>query len=171
MGGNPHPISRRKAGTPNKVSTARVERALAAGRKLPPDELLRNAEDCRAQVARFAPSRLDMSTGLREANPNYDGELYRNWLADERDALKAAAPYYAPRLMAVAVKTMQDEDKDEHGDPRQVMWEIYKQMRERGEIGMKVIAPPPAKANGGGQPVTIDAKVEEEEDNGDGVAT
>jgi hypothetical protein len=25
------------------------------------------------------------------------------------------------------------------GDPRQVMWEIYKQMRERGEIGLKAL--------------------------------
>jgi hypothetical protein len=28
-----------------------------------------------------------------------------------------------------------------HQDPRQVMWEIYKQMRERGEIGLKALPP------------------------------
>jgi hypothetical protein len=31
---------------------------------------------------------------------------------------------------------------EQHGDPRQVMWEIYKTMRERGEIGLKALAPP-----------------------------
>jgi hypothetical protein len=28
-----------------------------------------------------------------------------------------------------------------HQDPRQVMWEIYKQMRERGELGLKALPP------------------------------
>jgi hypothetical protein len=28
-----------------------------------------------------------------------------------------------------------------HPDPRQVMWEIYKTMRERGEIGLKALPP------------------------------
>jgi hypothetical protein len=28
---------------------------------------------------------------------------------------------------------------DNHPDPREVMWEIYKQMRERGEIGLKAL--------------------------------
>ena len=158
----------RVKGTPNRLAATRLERAEREGRKLPPDELLRNAEDCRARVAYFAPSRMNMDTGQREANPNHDLEEYRRWLADERDALKAAAPYYAPRLMAVAVKTMQDVDgQQDHADPRQVMWEIYKQMRERGEIGLKAL--PPAKANGK-QPITIEAKAEDDDD-GDGVAT
>ena len=30
---------------------------------------------------------------------------------------------------------------EQHGDPRQVMWEIYKTMRERGEIGLKALPP------------------------------
>lgn len=167
---NPHPASRRKPGVPNKASSSRINRALEAGRALPPEELLRNAEDCRAQVARYAPSRMNMDTGLREANPHYNDEDYDRWLAAERDALKAAAPYYAPRLMAVAVKTMQDVDgRQDHADPRQVMWEIYKTMRERGELGLKAL--PPVKANGSNrQSVTIEAKAEEEDD-GDGVAT
>jgi hypothetical protein len=34
--GNPHPVGRRKAGVPNKVNTARVERAVREGKRLPP---------------------------------------------------------------------------------------------------------------------------------------
>jgi hypothetical protein len=164
---NPHPVSRRKPGVPNKASSARIGRALADGRKLPPEELLRNAEDCRAMVALYAPSRMNMDTGLREANPRHNEDDYDRWLAAERDALKAAAPYYAPRLMAVAVKSMQDVAEQDHADPRQVMWEIYKTMRERGEIGLKALAPPPAKTNGGCH--AIEATVVKE-DNGDGEA-
>jgi hypothetical protein len=30
---------------------------------------------------------------------------------------------------------------EQHGDPRLVMWQLYKQMRERGEIGLKALPP------------------------------
>jgi hypothetical protein len=33
------------------------------------------------------------------------------------------------------------EPESQREDPRQVMWEIYKQMRERGEISLKVLPP------------------------------
>jgi hypothetical protein len=33
--------------------------------------------------------------------------------------------------------------ESQRADPRQVMWEIYKTMRERGELGLKALAPPP----------------------------
>ena len=50
--GNPHPVVKgRKRGVPNKFSIARAERAIAEGRKQPPEELLRNAENCRAMAA------------------------------------------------------------------------------------------------------------------------
>jgi hypothetical protein len=73
--------------------------------------------------------------------------------------------------MAMAIQNNIQVEEQEHADPRQVMWEIYKQMRERGELGLKALAPPPVKANGGErQSVTIEEKTEEEDD-GDGVAT
>jgi deoxycytidylate deaminase len=111
---NPHPVTKgRKRGVPNKFSIARVERAIAEGRKMPPDELLCNAEKCRAMVVHFAPMRVNADTGQMEVNPDHNLKDYRDWLADERDALKAAAPYYAPRLMAMAVQTATlDRDKE-----------------------------------------------------------
>jgi hypothetical protein len=36
--GNPHPVGRRRPGVPNKVSTARVERAIKEGKRLPPED-------------------------------------------------------------------------------------------------------------------------------------
>jgi hypothetical protein len=43
---NKHPVPR--TGKPSKLSTTRVARAIAEGKKLPPEELLRNADNCRA---------------------------------------------------------------------------------------------------------------------------
>jgi hypothetical protein len=37
---NPNPSGRRKVGVPNKMSSARVERALREGKRLPPENLL-----------------------------------------------------------------------------------------------------------------------------------
>src|SRR5882762_5465548 len=83
----------RKRGVPNKFSIARVERAIAEGRKQPPEELLRNAEDCRAMVVSLAPMRTNADTGQREPNPDHNPKDYFDWLAAERDALGRAAPY------------------------------------------------------------------------------
>jgi hypothetical protein len=156
---------------PNKVSTARVERTLAEGRKLPPDELLRNAEDCRAMAARYAPMQTNAGTGAREPNPTHNEERYGFWLAQERAALTAAAPYYSPRLTAIAMGTAQlDKDKEARGDPRVALLEMILQMRDRDEIGRQALPAP--KGNGRGEIIeAVVAKVvEEEDDNGDGEA-
>ena len=171
---NPHPVTKgRKVGVPNKVSIARVERAVAEGKKLPPDELLRNAEECRAMAARYAPMRTNPDTRQKEHNPDHVEERYRDWLAAERDALKAAAPYYAPRLTAIALHTSQlDKDKEMRGDPRVALLEMILQMRDRDEIGLQAL--PASKSNGNGRGEIIEAVVakvvEEDEDNGDGEA-
>jgi hypothetical protein len=156
---------------PNKVSTARVERAVSEGKKLPPDELLRNAEDCRAMAARYAPMRTSSDTEQRERNPEHNEERYSHWLAAERDALKAAAPYYAPRLSAIALGTAHlDKDKEMRGDPRVALLEMILQMRDRDEIGRQALPAP--KGNGRGEIIeAVVAKVvEEDDDNGDGEA-
>jgi hypothetical protein len=170
---NPHPVTKgRKVGVPNKVSIARVERAVAEGKKLPPDELLRNAEECRAMAARYAPMRTNPDTRQKEHNPDHVEERYRDWLAAERDALKAAAPYYAPRLTAIALHTSQlDKDKEMRGDPRVALLEMILQMRDRDEIGLQALPAP--KGNGRGEIIeAVVAKVveEDDDDNGDGEA-
>lgn len=161
----------RQKGTPNRLASTRVERVEREGRKLPPEELLRNAEDCRWLAEYYSPRRMNPETGAVEQNPHHNLSEYKDLLAMERESLKAAAPYYAPRLMAMAVQANLVVEEEERGDdPRQVMWEIYRTMRERGELGLKALAPP-ARANGGDrQSVTIEAKAKEEDD-GDGVAT
>jgi len=35
---NPNPVGRRRSGVPNRVNTAGVQRALAEGKRLPPEE-------------------------------------------------------------------------------------------------------------------------------------
>jgi hypothetical protein len=94
---NPHPVSRRKPGTPNKMSSARVERALAQGKKLPPEELLALAERAMTMVERYQPG--------TEERPNEQAseERYAFWMDKAGEFLKAAAPYYAPKLHAIAV--------------------------------------------------------------------
>jgi hypothetical protein len=160
----------RKRGVPNKASAARAERVIAEGKKLPPDELLRNAENCRAMAARYAPLRTNADTGA-ERNPEHNEERYGFWLAQERDALKAAAPYYAPRLSAIALQPLQlDKDKELRGDPRVALLEMILQMRDRDEIGQAALPAP--KGNGHGDIIegVVAQVIEEEDDNGDGEA-
>jgi len=169
----------RKRGVPNKFSIARVERAIAEGRKQPPEELLRNAENCRAMAARYAPMQTNADTKQPEPNKGHDEERYGFWLAQERDALKAAAPYYAPRLTAIALQTSQlDRDKEARADPRVALLEMILQMRDRDELGQQrtithSVIPAP-NSNGHGdiiEAVAMKVVEEEDEDNGDGEAT
>jgi hypothetical protein len=170
--GNPHPVVKgRKRGVPNKFSIARAERAIAEGRKQPAEELLRNAENCRAMVMFFAPTRPNADTKQAEINPNHNPKDYFDWLAAERDALGRAAPYYSPRLSAVALQPLQlDKDKELRGDPRVALLEMILQMRDRDEIGQSALPAP--KGNGHGEIIdAVVAKVVEEgDDNGDGEA-
>jgi hypothetical protein len=54
------------------------------------------------------------------------------WLSAAREAHKAAAPYYAPRLQAIHGMVRldgSDEQQEDRADPRQTMWETYLEMR------------------------------------------
>jgi hypothetical protein len=169
---NPHPVTHgRKIGVPNKFSIARAERVIAEGEKLPPDELLRNAKNCRTMAEVYAPTRTNTDTNEVVVNPQHNEERYSHWLAAERDALGRAAPYFCPRLTAVALQTGQlDKDKEARADPRVALLEIILQMRDRGEVGLQAL--PASKSNGRGEVIeAVVAKVvEEDDDNGDGEA-
>jgi hypothetical protein len=115
-------------------------------------------------AARFQPGQAD------KPNPEYDETKYAFWLNRAREALRDAAPYYSPKLHAVAIATPPSKDEEDinRADPRTRMWETYLQMRERGELAMKTINLPPADLNlhtPQAEPV-----VAAEEDNGDGEA-
>jgi hypothetical protein len=122
-------------------------------------------------VVHFAPMRANADTGQMEVNPDHNLEDYRKWLADHRDAAGRAAPFYSPRLMAMAVQTAQlDKDKELRGDPRVALLEMILQMRDRDEIGQQALPAP--KSNGRGEIIeAVTNVVENDEDNGDGEAT
>jgi hypothetical protein len=81
--------------------------------------------------------RLDCATALRLALDDLQGRVVRGESVDVARMLSASEAL--SRLLPPAV--LADPPSVEHGDPRQVMWEIYKTMRERGEIGLKALPP------------------------------
>jgi hypothetical protein len=125
-------------------------------------------------AARFAPMRVNQATKKAETNPKHDPEQYGYWLAAERDALKAAAPYYAPRLTAIALQTTTlDKGEDHRGDPREFLRELFMQMASRREIGRAALPAPKGKGNGDARVIeatVVETVKEEDEDNGDGEA-
>jgi hypothetical protein len=92
------------------------------------------------------------------------------WLDRSREALRDAAPYYAPKLHAVAIATPPSREEDDVGrvDPREVMWQTYKAMRERGELAMKTVTSTETNLNS--HTAQPEPAVAVEEDNGDGEA-
>jgi hypothetical protein len=161
-------VKGRTVGVPNKFSSERAAAVEREGKRLPPANLLIIAENCLAMAARYAPMWTNADTKQPEANPKHNEERYGYWLAQERDALKAAAPYYAPRLSAIALQPLQlEKDKELRADPRVALLEMILQMRDRDEVELKALPVP----NGNGQ--IIDAVVEqvlEEDDSADGEA-
>ena len=81
--------------------------------------------------------RLDCATALRLALDDLQGRICRGESIDVARMLTASEAL-ARLLPASALATPPAE---QHGDPRQAMWEIYKTMRERGEIGLKALPP------------------------------
>jgi hypothetical protein len=97
---NKHPVPR--TNKPNKYSSARVQRALAEGKRMPPEDLLTLASNCMAMAARYAPMRMNEKTKQPVENKQHNYDRYMECMRDARECLKAAAPYYSPRLRAVA---------------------------------------------------------------------
>jgi hypothetical protein len=159
----------RVAGVPNKFGVQRAEAVERSGKRLPPANLLLIAENSLAMAARFQPELTDQATMEKRPNPNFNEERYAFWLDRSREALRDAAPYYSPKLHAIAIaKPPSEDDKIGRVDPRQQMWETYKAMRDRGEIAMKTIG----STGNGASPDTPAAEpaVAVEDDDGDGVA-
>jgi hypothetical protein len=161
----------RGAGVPNKFSSVRAVAVEREGKRLPPANLLLIAENSMAMAGRYQPEIFNKDAGKMEPNPNYNEERYGHWLDRACDALAKAAPYYSPRLHAVAIATPPSEaaeDDASRTDPRETMWQMYKSMRERGELALKTVGSSQTELN----PDTPQPEpaVAVEEDNGDGVA-
>jgi hypothetical protein len=93
---------------------------------------------------------------------------FERWIRLSLDAAKIRAPYESPRYMAVGVVAPgmdSNRQQEDRADPREVMWQIYKQMRERGELALKAVPAPK------GQPPAPAPEPEPAvEDDADGVA-
>jgi hypothetical protein len=81
--------------------------------------------------------RLDCAVALRLALDDLQGRVVRGESIDVTRMLTASEAL-ARLLPPSALATPPPEPR---GDPRQVMWEIYKQMRERGELSLKALPP------------------------------
>jgi hypothetical protein len=106
--------------TPNLYAKARSEIIALFGwdaDSLSPDQTLRT----------------DCAVVLRLALDAIQGQIVRGESVDVGRMLTASEAL--SRLLPPAV--LATPPAEEHGDPRIVMWQIYKQMRERGEIGSK----------------------------------
>jgi len=119
-----------------------------------------------AMVAHYEPGTPE------KPNPFENEERYAYWLVQAREALKAAAPYYAPRLHAVAVAPVTPAAAGEpidRRDPREIMLNELAEMSRRGELAKEINA----KWN---PPLVIDAAPQKaepkpvEDDDADGVA-
>jgi hypothetical protein len=164
--GGARPGAGRKAGKPNRLSEQRVEQARRQGKRLPPESLLLIAENSMAMAERYQPELTDPTTREKSPNPLHNEERYAFWLAASREAYKAAAPYYAPRLHAVAMQLATpalDNKQEGRADPRETLWQTYLEMRRRGELALKAVSGP--KTNG---PAQASAPVPQ--DDADGVA-
>jgi hypothetical protein len=129
--------------SPRHPTSARIERVEREGKKLPPENLLLLAELYASMAGRYQPTNTNPDTGARTPNKKFNEERYAFWLGRWGDALAKAAPYYAPRLMAMAVQNqVQIEDKRARVDPREVMLQIYLEMLRRGELTAKVLEAP-----------------------------
>jgi hypothetical protein len=134
----------RAVGTPNKFGTQRAVAVEREGRRLPPANLLVIAENSMAMAARYQPGPKD------NPNPEHDEDRYAFWLDRAREALRDAAPYYSPKLHAIAVAaSLSVDDKAVRADPREQMWQTYKAMRDRGEIAMKTLGSTETSPNSG----------------------
>src|ERR1700720_4687181 len=79
--------------------------------------------------------RIDCAVALRLALDDLQGRIVRGESADVSRMLTASEAL--ARLLPPTV--LATPPAEQHGDPRQAMWEIYKTMRERGEIGLKAL--------------------------------
>jgi hypothetical protein len=75
--------------------------------------------------------RVDVASALRVLLDTQSGRLVRGESLDARELLMAS------EALSRLLPPLREPAAGPREDPRQVMWEIYKQMRERGEIDLR----------------------------------
>jgi hypothetical protein len=80
----------RIAGKPNKASSARIERAVREGRRLPHEAMFLIGENLLARAAQYQP-KLTQEDGTKVDNPEYDEDRYTRLMCSACDAFSKAA--------------------------------------------------------------------------------
>jgi hypothetical protein len=96
------------------------------------------AELLHYDLARLSPDqmlRLDCATALRLAIDDLQGRICRGETADVTKLLTISEAL--ARILPASV--MAEPPPEPREDPRETMWQIYKQMRERGELPLKAL--------------------------------
>ena len=166
----------RQKGSPNKrtLELARQAHEEAAALKAKGElykfgkDRAKEVDDIAFEVAMaFQP---EVKDGVASWAKPEDEVRFERYLRLSLDAAKARAPYESPRYMAVGVVApgMDNSQQQEvRRDPREVLWETYLGMRERGELALKTVPAPEAKASDAApasEPVPV------VQDDADGVA-
>jgi hypothetical protein len=76
-------------------------------------------------------TRLDIATALRVLLDNQTGKLLRGESLDARELLMASD------ALAKILPSLAEPPPTSREDPRETMWQIYRQMRERGELPLQ----------------------------------
>jgi hypothetical protein len=120
-----------------------------------------------AIAARYQPNHTQ-EDGTKVPNPEHDEGNYTRAMLAACDAFSKAAPYYAPKLAAVAFAgNVPGTEAEARVDPRQIMWETYLGMRRRGVLAQKVVEAPKTEGTDSHTPAPEPAI---KEDDADGVA-
>jgi hypothetical protein len=128
----------RKRNVPNQLTAKRaaeieatVDKAVSEGRAKPSERLWLLGDLGMNEVMRYRSAgkndKIDDKTRRAE---------YKWWMQYTREAYRDAAPFWSPKLAAMAVRadvTVDDMRKDT-ADPRQRLLEMYLQMRQRARL-------------------------------------
>jgi hypothetical protein len=138
---------------------ATVDKAVSEGRAKPSERLWLLGDLGMNEVMRYRSAgkndKIDDKTRRAE---------YKWWMQYTREAYRDAAPFWSPKLAAMAVRadvTVDDMRKDT-ADPRQRLLEMYLQMRQRARL------PKIVEGNSTLPPKQIEQKAVEIDDHGDG---
>jgi hypothetical protein len=163
--GGARPGAGRPAGKPNRQSALRVQEAVQQGRRLPHEALMLIAERALAMAARFQPE-LTQDDGTKADNPRHDPREFAAWLNQAREAYNNAAPYYAPKLAAVAAIAKIDDPAISTSDAKARFLQGVMNLIAADQIEGEQ---QPTDGPDPGVPKVIDVTPEPNEDDGDGV--
>jgi hypothetical protein len=137
----------RKRGVPNKLT----DKAVREGRAKPSERLWLLGDVAVNEIVKYKKA---IEKGAADKATRAE---YKWWMEYARKAFCDAAPFWSPKLAAMAVRAeLSVEDKrKELADPRQALLDMFLQMQERNELFDKAErekqTPKPNSPNGDGE--------------------